>query len=63
MIANAGLGESYLPVAMGVILVMLSIGLPLALSSPSNSNVVLWAVVLLLLALLPALMILLAYRR
>lgn len=63
LVANSGLGESYLPVAMGVILVMLSIGLPLALRSPSNSNIVLWAIVLLLLALLPALMVLLAYRR
>ncbi len=62
-VANPGLGESYLPIAMGIILVMLIIGLPLALRSPSNSNIILWAIVLLLLALLPALMVLLAYRR
>ncbi len=62
-VANPGLGSSYLPVAMGILLVMLIIGLPLALRSPSNSNIILWAIVLLLLALLPALMVLLAYRR
>jgi hypothetical protein len=62
-VANPGLGESYLPVALGVVLVMLSIGLPLALSASSSSGVFLWAIVLLLLALIPALMVLLAYRR
>ncbi|MCL6432648.1 MAG: hypothetical protein K6T90_00290 [Leptolyngbyaceae cyanobacterium HOT.MB2.61] len=62
-VANPGLGSSYLPVAMGILLMMLIIGLPLALRSPSNSNIILWAIVLLLLALLPALMVLLAYRR
>ncbi len=61
--ANSHLGESYLPIAMGVVLVMLSIGLPLALTNQSNLGVILWAIVLLLLALLPALMVLLAYRR
>lgn len=62
-VANPGLSESYLPIALGVILVMLSIGLPLALNASSNSGIFLWALVLLLLALIPALMVLLAYRR
>lgn len=61
-IASTGFSESYLPVLLGVVLVMLSIGLPLALS-PQNSNFLLWTIVLLLLALLSALMFLLAYRR
>jgi hypothetical protein len=60
--AHSGVSESYLPVALGITLVLLSIWLPLALSS-SQSGVLLWAVVALLLALLPALMVLLAYRR
>jgi len=60
---NAGLGESYLPVVLGITLVLLSIWLPLALNSSSNSGIILWAVVALLLAVLPALMVLLAYRR
>jgi hypothetical protein len=62
-IINPGLSESYLPVALGITLVLLSIWLPLALKSPANSGIILWAVVVLLLAVLPALMVLLAYRR
>jgi hypothetical protein len=62
-VTNTSLGEGYLPIIMGVALVMLSIGLPLALANQFNLGTVLWAIVLLLLALLPALMVLLAYRR
>lgn len=62
-IVKAGLGESYLPIALGITLVLLSIWLPLALNSPANSGILLWAIVALLLAVLPALMVLLAYRR
>lgn len=61
--AHSGLSESYLPVALGITLVLLSIWLPLALNSPPSSGIVLWAIVALLLAILPALMVLLAYRR
>lgn len=61
--AGSGFSENYLPVALGIILVMLVIGLLLVMNSPTSSGMVLWAVVLLLLALLPALMVLLAYRR
>lgn len=60
---SPGLGESYLPVAIGIILVLFSIWLPLALKPSPNSGIVLWAIVALLLAVLPALMVLLAYRR
>lgn len=62
-IINSGLGESYLPITLGITLVLLSIWLPLALKAPSSSSVILWALVVLLLAVLPALMVLLAYRR
>ncbi len=58
-----GLRESYLPIALGVMLVLLSIWLPLALNASPRSGVFFWAVVALLLAILPALMVLLAYRR
>lgn len=61
--ASSGLSESYLPVALGIVLVLLSIWLPLALHSPQNSGFFLWAIVAFLLAVLPALMLLLAYRR
>jgi len=62
-LVNPGLQENYLPVALGIALVLLSIWLPLALNSPKNSNLMLWAIVALLLAVLPALIVLLAYRR
>jgi hypothetical protein len=59
-----GLRDSYLPIALGVTLVLLSIWLPLAMNASSRSSgVVLWAVVALLLAVLPALMVLFTYRR
>lgn len=61
--AHSSFGESYLPLSLGVIFVLLSIWLPLALHSPLGSNILLWAIVLLLLAILPALIVWLAYRR
>ncbi|UIE39631.1 hypothetical protein KIK02_08770 [Leptodesmis sichuanensis A121] len=61
--AHAGLGESYLPVALGITLIMLIIWLPLALNAKSSSSGIVLIVGVLLLAVLPALMVLLAYRR
>ncbi|XHX80623.1 MAG: hypothetical protein RBJ76_12050 [Stenomitos frigidus ULC029] len=61
--ASSGFGESSLSIALGIVLTILIIGLLLALGSPSSSGLMFWAIVLLLLALLPALMVLLAYRR
>jgi hypothetical protein len=60
---NSGLSENYLPVALTVTLVLLGIWLPLALKPLPNSGMILWAIVALLLIVLPALMVLLAYRR
>ncbi|PHX54549.1 hypothetical protein CP500_015460 [Tychonema bourrellyi FEM_GT703] len=60
--AHGGLRNHYLPLALGMILVPLMIWLPLALHSP-GANVILWAMIAVLLAMLPALMVLLAYRR
>lgn len=62
-VANPGLGESYLPIALCITLVLLIIWLPLALTSSPKASVLLWAIVALLVAVLPALMVLLAYRR
>ncbi|MGA7937821.1 MAG: hypothetical protein WCA35_30005 [Kovacikia sp.] len=61
-IANSG-GESYLPIALGAVLLTLGIGLILTFRSSTTPGIMLWAIVLLLLTLLPALMVLLAYRR
>lgn len=55
--------QSYLPVAFGIILVLLIVWLPLALRSPNNANILIWAMVAVLLAVLPALMVWLTYRR
>lgn len=61
--ASSGFGDSYLSIALGIVLTMLIVGLLLALGSPGSSGPMFWVIVLLLLALLPALMVLLAYRR
>ncbi|MEK0179198.1 MAG: hypothetical protein EAZ78_09685 [Oscillatoriales cyanobacterium] len=60
--AHRGFREHYLPLALGMILVLLMIWLPLALYSPGR-NIILWAMVAVLLAMVPALMVWLAYRR
>lgn len=62
-VAQPRFGQSYLPVALGVILVLLIVWLPLALRSPNGTNILVWAMVAVLLALLPALMVWLTYRR
>jgi hypothetical protein len=59
---NTGLKTQYLPLALVMILVPLVIWLPLALRSP-GSNIIIWTIVAVLLAMLPALMVWLAYRR
>lgn len=62
--AHSGLRESYLPLALGIVIVLLVLCLPMALHSPSNpSNIILWAVVMVLAAMLPAFILWLAYRR
>ncbi|NJO20552.1 MAG: hypothetical protein HC838_11615 [Spirulinaceae cyanobacterium RM2_2_10] len=60
---GSSLSESYLPIALGIILVLLIVWLPLALRSPSGLNIVFWAMLAILLAILPALMVWLSYRR
>lgn len=62
--ANSSLGESYLPIALGIVFVLLIFWLPLALRSPTGlNNIILWTLLAVLLALLPALMVWLTYRR
>ena len=62
-VSQSRFGESYLPVALGIIFVLLIVWLPLALQSPNASNILVWAMVAVLLAILPALMVWLTYRR
>lgn len=62
--ANASLGESYLPVALVIVLVLVFVWLPLALNnSQKGTNIIFWALLAVLLAALPGLMVWLAYRR
>lgn len=61
--ANSNISESYFPVAIGIIVVLLIVWLPLALRLSGGLNIILWAVLALLLAVLPAIMVWLAHRR
>ncbi len=62
-VVHPRLGESYLPVALGIIFVLVIIWLPLALRLASGPGIITWALVAVLLAILPALMVWLTYRR
>ncbi|MBD2690735.1 hypothetical protein [Anabaena catenula] len=56
-------GENYRPIALGMIFVLVIIGLPLALRLANASSILVWAIVALLLAIPPAIMVWLTYRR
>lgn len=62
MVHRPKLSKNYLPAALCVILVLLVVWLPLALHS-ADTAVWLWIAIALLLAILPALMLWLMYRR
>ena len=57
------LRESYLPIALGIIFVLVIIWLPLALRLANGSSIIAWAIVAVVLAILPAIMVWLTYRR
>jgi hypothetical protein len=63
VVAGSKFGESYLPVALAIIFVLVIVWLPLALRLPNASNILIWAMVAVILAILPALMVWLTYRR
>jgi len=62
-VANPNFRDNYLPIALGIVFIMLVIWLPLALNAKPTSHSVVLVIGIMLLALLPALMVLLAYRR
>ncbi|AFZ24871.1 hypothetical protein Cylst_2670 [Cylindrospermum stagnale PCC 7417] len=62
-IVQPRLGENYLPIALGIIFVLVIIWLPLALRLANNSNLIAWAMVAVVLTILPTLMLWLTYRR
>ena len=61
--AHSRIGESYFPLAVGIILVLLIVWLPLALQSQGGATIIVWALLAIMLAVLPAIMVWLAYRR
>lgn len=62
--ASSSLGESYLPIAVGIVIVLLIVWLPLALHSPAaGPNIIFLALLAVLLTLIPTLMLWLTYRR
>ncbi len=62
--ASSSLGESYLPIAIAIVIVLVIVWLPLALHSPkAGPNIIFLALLAVLLAVIPALMVWLAYRR
>lgn len=63
IVVEPALGRSYLPIALGVIFVLVIIWLPLALRLANNSTILAWAMIAVLLAMLPAIMVWLTYRR
>jgi len=62
-VAQPRFGQSYLPVALLIVFGLLIFWLPLALQSPHHGSILIWAMVAVLLAVLPALMVWLTYRR
>lgn len=63
-IAHSGLRESYLPLALCIVIVLLVIWLPIALHAPASSkNIIPLSLIAVLLATLTALILWLAYRR
>lgn len=56
-------GELFLPIMLGITIVLLAVWLPLILQSSVEGTVFFWALLAVLLALLPALMVWLAYWR
>lgn len=56
-------GELYLPMILGIAIVLLAVWLPLLLQSSVEGTVFFWVLLAVLLALLPALMVWLAYWR
>ena len=62
--SNSSFGGYYLPIAVGIVFVLLVFWLPIALHSPRGTNVIiLLALLAVLLALLPSLWLWLAHRR
>jgi len=61
--AQSYLKQSYLPIAIGAIVILLFVWLPSALHVPSGANFLIWAMVAVIVAIIPAFIHWLTYRR
>jgi hypothetical protein len=61
--AYSHLGDSYFPLVLGIFLVLLMLALSVALRSASGLSMIFWIAIAVLLIVLPALLLWLAYRR
>lgn len=62
IVAQSRLKQSYLYIALGAILVLLFGWLPSALRSPNSANILIWTIVAVIVAILPAFMVWLTNR-
>ncbi len=62
-IANKNIGNTYLPIASGIITLLLIIWLPLALNSSMGLGILIWAMVAVISAIIPAIIVWLSHRR
>lgn len=61
--ASSHLKQSYLPIAIGAIVILLFVWLPSALQVPSGANFLIWAIGAVIVAIIPAFIHWLTYRR
>nr|WP_206043814.1 hypothetical protein [Geitlerinema sp. P-1104] len=61
--ARSGIKEIYFPLAVGVVLVLAIVWLPIALRLSVGASTIPWIILVVLLAMLPAVLVWLAYRR
>jgi hypothetical protein len=61
--ARTGVKDIYFPLAVGVVLVLAIVWLPIALRLSVGANTLPWIILVVLLAVLPAVLVWLAYRR
>ena len=62
-VVHPKLGESYLPMALGIIVVLVLFWLPFALLQSTGTSIIASAIVAIILAIVPAVMVWLTYRR
>ncbi len=62
-ISNQTIANSYFPLALGVIILLLIIWLPFALHFPSGLNIIFLAIIAVIIAIIPAIIVWISHRR